>query len=116
MLANRLKSWNDGCMELCAGYRLSVLVSSVAALLLFMAGHTILAVVAIVNAVGCFWSWRVMHSYATELAKRGPDNTDVVYDITKRKAKGVPDWIAIVDILLSMAGLMLLITGMVVLV
>lgn len=95
---------------------LSVLVSSVAAFLLFMAGHTVLMIVAMVNAVGCFWAWRVLNNYATELAKRRPDYTVGFYDITKREAKGVPDWIAIVDILLSMAGLMLLIAGIVFLV
>lgn len=41
---------------------LSVLLSGAAACLLFASGHTVLMVVAIVAAIGCFWSWGVMHA------------------------------------------------------
>lgn len=90
---------------------LSVLLSGVAALVLFKTGHTVLMVLAIVITIGCLWSWGVMHNYATELAKRRPDYTGGFYDITGHEADRVPDWIAIVNMLFSLAGVALLITS-----
>ena len=95
---------------------LSVLFSGVAAFLLFKTGHTILMVIAIVSAVGCFWSWGIMHNYATEAAKRRPDYTGGFYDITHGEAEAVPDWICWVNMAFSLLGLVLVITGMVMIV
>jgi hypothetical protein len=92
---------------------LSVLLSGIAALLLFMTSHMILMVFAIIVAVGCFWSWGVMHNYATELAKRRSDYTGGFRDIASREAEGVPNWITLVNMLFSLAGLILLIIGIV---
>lgn len=92
---------------------LSVLFSGVAAFLLFKTGHTILMVIAIVSAVGCFWSWGIMHNYATEAAKRRPDYTGGFYDITNREAKAVPDWVATLNMIFALVGVVLLITGIV---
>lgn len=95
---------------------LSVLLSGIAALLLFKAGHTVLMILAIVAALACFWSWGIMHNYATEQAKRRSNYTGGFYDITKREAHAVPDWICTVNMLFSLAGLILLITGIVIVV
>ena len=95
---------------------LSVLLSGVAAFLLFKTGHTVLMVLAIVAAVGCFWSWGIMHNYATDVAKRKSNYTGGFYDITHREAQAVPDWISMVNMLFSLAGLVLLITGIVMMV
>jgi hypothetical protein len=92
---------------------LSVLVSAGAAFLLFKTGHTVLMVVAIVAAVGCLWSWGIMHNYATDLAKLRSNHTGGFYDITNRETQGVPDWIASVNMFFSLAGFILLITGIV---
>jgi hypothetical protein len=92
---------------------LSVLLSGVAAFLLFMTGHTVLMVLAIVAAIGCFWSWGIMHNYATDAAKRRSNYSSGFYDITKREAQAVPDWICMVNMLFGLAGLVLLITGIV---
>jgi uncharacterized membrane-anchored protein len=95
---------------------LSVLLSGIAAFLLFKAGHTVLMILAILAAVGCFWSWGIMHNYATDLAKRRSDYTGGFYDITNREAQAVPDWISTVNMVFSLAGLVLLITGIVMMV
>jgi len=92
---------------------LSILLSAVAAFLLFRTGHLILMILAIVAAVGGFWSWGIMHNYTTELAKRRPDYTGEFYDITDREARAVPDWITVVNMVFSLAGLVLLVTGIV---
>ncbi len=92
---------------------LPVLLSGVAAFLLFKTGHTVLMVIAIVAAVGSLWSWGIMHNYATDLAKRRSNYTGRFYDITDSEAGAVPNWIAIVNMIFSLAGLVLVITGIV---
>jgi len=92
---------------------LSVLLSAVAAFLLFKSGYIVLMILAILAAIGCFWSWGVMHNYATELAKRRRNYTGGFYDITPKEAEAVPDWISRLNIGFSLLGLLLLITGIV---
>lgn len=95
---------------------LSVLLPSIAVFLFFKTGHTILMAIATITAIGCLWSWGIMHNYATELAKRRPDYNGEFYDITEREAQTVPDWISIINILFSLSGLILLIIGIVMMV
>lgn len=92
---------------------LPVLLSVVGAFLLARTGHSTLMILAIVAAVGCFWSWGIMHNYATELAQRRANYSGHFYDITEREARAVPDWIAAVNMVLSLAGVVLLIVGIV---
>lgn len=92
---------------------LSVLLSGIAAFLLFKTGHTALMILAIIAAVGCLWSWGIMHNYATDLAKRRSNYTGGFYGITNQEAQAVPDWISTVNMLFSLVGLVLLITGIV---
>ncbi len=61
---------------------LSVLLSGIAAYLLFASGHTILMIVAITTAAGSLWSWGIMHNYATNAAKHRSDYTGGFYDFT----------------------------------
>jgi hypothetical protein len=82
---------------------LSVLLSGVAAYLLFSSGHTVLMVVAIATTVGGFWSWGVMHNYATDAAKRRSDYTGGFFDFTKEEAKAVPNWITLVNIRIKLS-------------
>ena len=92
---------------------LSVLLSGVAAYLLFSSGHMALMVVAIVTAVGCLWSWGIMHNYATDAAKRRSDYTGGFYDFTKQEAEAVPNWITVVNIGFNFVSVILLIAGIV---
>jgi hypothetical protein len=92
---------------------LSVLLSGVAAYLLFVSDHTVLMGVAIATTVGCFWSWGVMHNYATDAAKRRSDHTGGFYDLTKQEAEAVPNWITVVNMVFSFLGIILLIAGIV---
>ena len=92
---------------------LSVLLSGVAAFLLFKTGHTVLMILAIIATIGCLWSWGVMHNFATESAKRRRNYRGGFYDIMPQEAESVPDWIARINIVFSLIGLLLLITGIV---
>ncbi len=92
---------------------LAVVLSGVAAFLHFRTGHTLLMVIAIVAAVGCFGSWGIMHNYATELAKRRSNYAGGFYDITDREAEAVPNWLAALNMIFTMAGVVLLIIGIV---
>ena len=92
----------------------SVLSSLLAALLMLIKGHPILMIIALFAAIGSFWSWGVMHNYATELAKHRPDYKGGFYDFTKKEVQSVPDWIAIVNFGFSLFGIVLLIVGIII--
>jgi len=92
---------------------LSVLLSGTAAFLLFKTGHNVLMILAIIASIGCFWSWGVMHNYATELAKRRKYYTGKFHDILPHEADAVPDWITWANMGFSLFGLILLIIGLV---
>lgn len=92
---------------------LSVVLSGVAAYLLFTSGHTMLMIVAIATTIGCFWSWGVMHNFATDAAKRRSDYTGRFYDFTRQEADAVPNWITVVNMVFSILGVVLLIAGIV---
>ncbi len=49
---------------------LNVLLSAFASVLLYDTGHAVLLVLAIGATIGCFWSWGIMHNFATEAAKQ----------------------------------------------
>ena len=92
---------------------LSVLLSGIAAFLLFKTGHTVLMILAIIATIGCFWSWGVMHNFATESAKRRRNYGGGFHDIIPQEVESVPDWIARINMGFSLIGLLLLITGIV---
>jgi len=92
---------------------LSVLIPVVAAALLFRAGHIILGTLAVVAMVGAFWSWGVMHNFATESAKRRSDYSGGFYDLTADDINVVPDWIARVNMAFTVLGAILLVLSFV---
>ena len=92
---------------------LPVLLSVVAAVLLYRTEHTALMILAILASIGCFWSWGVMHNCAAEQAKRRPGYTGRFYDISDEEADAVPDWIAWASAVSSLVGFLLLVTGVV---
>ncbi|MDI7261135.1 MAG: hypothetical protein QME90_14600 [Thermodesulfobacteriota bacterium] len=89
------------------------MLSAVAAFLFYKTGHLALMILAIVAAVGNFWSWGVMHNYATELAKRRQKYKGGFYDITRQEAIAVPDWISWINMGFSIAGLILLVIAII---
>ena len=93
-----------------------VLVSGVAAFLLFRTGHLVLMGGAMAAAAVIYWSWGRMHSYVAGAAKRRSKNGRDAGAAADREARGVPDWVAALNMLSSLAGLILLVAGIVFLV
>jgi len=91
----------------------SILICCIAALLLFKTEHTFLMILAIIAAIGCFWSWGVMHNYATEAAKRRNNYRGGFHDIMPHEAQAVPDWITRINMGFNLIGVGLLIIGIV---
>ena len=88
-----------------------VIISVIAAYLIYDTGHPVLFVIAIITVIGCFWSWGIMHNYATDLARKRSNYSGEFYDITEYEAQAVPNWIARVNMGFSALGLILLIIG-----
>ena len=61
--------------------------------------------------IGVFWTYGIMHNYATESAKERLDYSGKFYDFTHRDADVIPDWLAQVNFLLSMITLGILVYG-----
>lgn len=93
---------------------LSVLVGIVAAVLLYGTGHGILFAFAVASAAGCFWSWGIMHNYATNAAKKRSSYKGDFYDFTGQEIQSTPNWITQVNMFLTLIAVGLLITGLVV--
>ena len=92
---------------------LSVLLGGIAGALFFKTDHMILLSLSIICAVGCFWSWGVMHNFAMELARRRSNFTGDFYDVHIREAQSVPNWITAINILFSVSSLILLIIAII---
>lgn len=74
-------------------------------------GYAIFMIVAIIAAIGCFWSWGVMHNYATKFAKRRKNYKGGFYDFNLKEVEAVPDWITWINMGFSLLGIILLIGG-----
>ena len=92
---------------------ISVLVAGIGAYLLYHTDHLVMGAIETIAAIVCFWSWGVMHNHAFDSAKRRPDHTGRFHDLTQQEAEGVPDWIAGINLISSLVGLILFITGIV---
>jgi len=92
---------------------LPVIICITSAVLLYKIQPSIFFIAAIIVALGCFWSWGIMHNFATKKAARRGTYTGGFYDITKEEAKSVPNWITTVNMLFSFFGIILLIIAVV---
>jgi len=66
---------------------------------------------AVVATLGIFWTYGIMHNYATESAKRRPDYTGAFYDLDEQDVASVPDWLAGLNLLLTLCAAGLCIYG-----
>jgi hypothetical protein len=92
---------------------LPVLMAGGAAYILYQDDHPILFVFAVVSAIGCIWSWGIMHNYATDAARHRSSYRGDFNDITEAEAAAVPDWIAKINLGFSFVALGLLVTAIV---
>lgn len=114
------------------GGLISVIISVLAAIAFFGTGHPLLFWLCVVMVVFSFWSRGVMHNYAMNSAKdrwdrirenmiqegRSPEEIQRLDSIpihpSNADVNAVPDWLATVNMLVTFAGLGLLIWGIIV--
>jgi hypothetical protein len=89
-------------------------IGILAALTLWDTGHPVLLSLAIISSICCFWSWGIMHNYATEMAKLRSTYRGVFSDFTENEVQSVPNWIAGLNMLFTFAVLVLLIIAVVI--
>ena len=107
----------------------SVLISVLSTTSFHRTGHPILLTLCIVAVTVSFWSWEIMHNYATDSAKARHDCLrenmifegktqeevqrldDIPMKATDTDVNAIPDWLAAVSIFTSLAGLGLFIWG-----
>lgn len=92
---------------------LQVLLAAIAVILFWVDGSIVLPILAAVVGIGSFWSWGVMHNYATEEAKKRSDYSGGFYDITPHEGDSVPNWIAAISILFGLGSILAFIGSLV---
>lgn len=92
---------------------LPVVIGVAASLLFYNAGHYVLLGIAALCTIGTLWTYGVMHNYAMEAAKRRPGFRGGFWDIEPREADAVPNALAVVSFVFSLASAVLLVTGIV---
>lgn len=88
---------------------LSVLMAAGAAWLFRSEGQTLWMWVSVAVAIGCLWSWGVMHNFATNSAKQRASYRGGFFDFTEADVDAVPDGIAALNMLFTLAALAALI-------
>jgi hypothetical protein len=77
---------------------IGVLLGLIGAIISFLSSYYTVAVLCLVSSVGCFWSYGVMHNYATNMAKQRASYSGRFYDITPDETRAAPDWITRINI------------------
>ena len=90
---------------------LSVAIGVVAARLFYGTGHGVLFTLSIVFTIACLCSWGVLHNSATEAAKRRFTYTGGFYDLTKAEVDSAPNWVTTINMLSTLAVVVLLIVA-----
>ena len=88
-----------------------VVLGLAACVLLYGTENQVVFWLAVFTAVGTFWSYGVMHNFATEAAKRRSSYKGKFYDITAKETDSVPNSIAGMNLLFSLASIGLLMYG-----
>jgi hypothetical protein len=90
---------------------LHIAIGIIACLLLYSTENWIAFWVAVVAAMGSFWSLGIMHNFATESAKRRPSYKGGFCDLTAGEANAAPNWATLVNLLFSILSIGLLLYG-----
>ena len=114
------------------GGLISVIICVLAVVGFYGTGHPILFSLSIASGIVAFWSWGVMHNYATESAKsrhdmmlesmRAEDRPEdeiarfdsCIIDPGPADVNAVPNWLATVNMVATLVGVVLLISGAIV--
>lgn len=66
---------------------------------------------AIIATLGIFWTYGIMHNYATESAKRRSNYTGGFWDLSDKDIDSVPSWLAGMNLILTIVLFMLCVYG-----
>jgi hypothetical protein len=91
---------------------LGVIIAGIAAWLLWDNGWPFI-VATIFVAIIEFWSWGVMHNYATEEAKNRHNYSGEFYDLTTGEVDSAPNWLTVLNLLGFIIAVGLLVMGFV---
>lgn len=92
---------------------LHVLIGIIASFILYKTGPKYLFIVAVIVTIGAFWSWGIMHNYATNQAKKRLSYRGGFYDFMEKEIETVPNWITRINIVFTFLGLILLIIAVI---
>ena len=80
---------------------LPVVLGAATCWILYRSDEIVLFIVVFLLTLISFWSWGIMHNFATEEAKKRPAYTGGFYDLTKQEARVAPDWITRINFVSS---------------
>lgn len=95
---------------------LHVLISGIATFLFWKTQSYLLMIISIFVLLGTFWSYGIMHNFATEAAKKRKSYTGGFRDFTYEEVQAVPDWITAINMVMSILGIILLVTSVIIII
>jgi hypothetical protein len=111
------------------GGLISVIICVLAATAFYGRGHPVLFWLSVVIAIISFWSWGIMHNFATQSAKRRHDQAlSIMRSLGQPEEEiaqfdsqiissdvpdmdAVPNWLTAVNMLATLSGIILLVWG-----
>lgn len=93
-----------------------IVISGIAIFLFWKAQSHLLMIISIFVLIGTFWSYGVMHNFATEAAKKRNSYTGEFYDFTEGELQVVPNWITTINMIMSLIGIILLVTSIIIII
>jgi len=88
---------------------LPIVLGIITCWLFYRSDQIILLVVTLLLTLVSFWSWGIMHNFATEAAKKRSSYEGGFYDFTPQEAHAVPNWITRINLLSSIGILIVFI-------
>lgn len=88
---------------------LHVLISIITVFLFWKMKSMMLMLFSAIVLVIIFWSFGVMHNFATEMAKKRSTYTGGFNDFTTREVNSVPNWITSINMISCVVGVILFI-------
>jgi hypothetical protein len=91
-----------------------VLISGIAVFLFWKVQNSFLMISSILILIGIFWSYGIMHNYATEAAKKRYSYTGGFYDFKDEEIDAVPNWLANINMGMSFVGIILFVISLII--
>ena len=86
----------------------TVFLTILAAIHLNSMDHEILTWLSAIAAIGCLFSWGLMHAYAARSAKQRENSTGLDYRLTEADALSVPDWITYINMAFTILAFLMM--------